>query len=413
MGIQLYSKSTRYEGKVCLLKIWLNKAILFVKRRERTKKPFKLRLILPIQKNTDSLSDGDDSPKQKRRFFIHNLVKLTFIELFTVASLVSVPGSVNAGVFSSLLSVFSHTDRHEVLNIEQSQNSQNMVLLRAAVNPNPDPAKGGGDITIVGEKALLAETGPSGTIVNVSDHKPTSGQVALYVVRKGDTLSEIAKMFGVTVNTIMWANGTEKATSIQPGETLVILPISGIRHTVQKGETLAGITKKYKGDLSEVLEYNGLSKNATLAVGDIVTIPDGEITSTRSTSASATSAYKGGGGPSYSGYYTHPLPGGIKTQGIHGYNGVDIGAPYGTPIVAAASGTVIISRDYGWNGGYGHFIVIRHDNGTQTLYAHNSSNIVEVGQTIVGGQVIGYVGSTGRSTGNHLHFEIRGAKNPF
>ncbi len=411
MGIQLYSKGTRYERKVCLLRIWLNKAILFVKRPDRTEKPLKLRLILSKQKNTGSLSDGDDSPKQKRRFFIQNLVKLTFIELLTVASLISVPGSVNAGVFSSFLSVFSQS-RGEVLeNIEQSQNSQNMALLRAAVNPNPDPAKGGGDITIVGEKALLAETGPSGTIANVSDHKPTSGQIALYVVRKGDTLSEIATMFGVTVNTIMWANGTEKATSIQPGETLVILPISGIRHTVKKGETLAGITKKYKGDISEVLEYNGLSKGATLAVGDIITIPDGEIAATRSVT-STTSTYRGGG-PSYSGYYTNPLPGGVKTQGIHGYNGVDIGAPYGTPIVAAASGTVIISKDYGWNGGYGHYIVIRHDNGTQTLYSHNSSNIVEAGQSVVQGQVIGYVGSTGRSTGNHVHFEIRGAKNPF
>jgi murein DD-endopeptidase MepM/ murein hydrolase activator NlpD len=108
-----------------------------------------------------------------------------------------------------------------------------------------------------------------------------------------------------------------------------------------------------------------------------------------------------------------PLTGGIKTQGIHGYNGVDIGASTGTPILAAAGGEVIISRAEGWNGGYGIYVVIRHDNGTQTLYAHMSQDIVSVGQRVSQGEVIGYVGNTGRSSGPHLHFEIRGATNPF
>lgn len=333
------------------------------------------------------------------------------IELIGLLSIVSMPGSVNAGVFSFISSVFDRTtDITVVGSSEAHQNSQNMALLRAAVNANPDPAKGGGDITIIGDKALLAEAGPSGTAADVEEYKHTSDQIALYVVREGDTISQIAKMFGVSVNTIMWANGRERATSIRPGETLVILPISGIRHTVKSGETLAGIVKKYRGDFTEVLEYNGLSKSATLAVGDVITIPDGEMSSSRVTSSGS---YGAGGSPTYSGYYINPLPGGRRSQGIHGYNGVDLAAPLGTPIIASASGTVIISRDYGWNGGYGNYIVIKHSNGTQTLYAHNSTNIVDVGQSVVQGQIVGYVGSTGRSTGNHLHFETRGAKNPF
>ena len=102
-----------------------------------------------------------------------------------------------------------------------------------------------------------------------------------------------------------------------------------------------------------------------------------------------------------------------KTQGLHGYNGVDIGAPNGTPIIAAAGGSVVVSRNSGWNGGYGNYIVIKHENGTQTLYAHMSEIVVVSGQSIVQGQVVGSVGSTGKSTGSHLHFEVRGAKNPF
>jgi murein DD-endopeptidase MepM/ murein hydrolase activator NlpD len=118
-------------------------------------------------------------------------------------------------------------------------------------------------------------------------------------------------------------------------------------------------------------------------------------------------------GPAISGYFIHPLPGSVRTQGIHGYNAVDFGAPVGTPILASAGGSVLVSRVGGWNGGYGNYVVIDHPNGTQTLYAHNSKNTVWQGQTVVAGQVIGYVGNTGRSTGPHLHFEIRGAKNPF
>ena len=89
---------------------------------------------------------------------------------------------------------------------------------------------------------------------------------------------------------------------------------------------------------------------------------------------------------------------------------------YGTPILASASGEVILSKyaeGNPWFGGYGNYIVVEHNNDTQTVYAHLSSNLVKRGWNIVQGQVIGYMGSTGRSTGPHLHFEIRGAVNPF
>jgi murein DD-endopeptidase MepM/ murein hydrolase activator NlpD len=92
---------------------------------------------------------------------------------------------------------------------------------------------------------------------------------------------------------------------------------------------------------------------------------------------------------------------------------VDLAAPIGTPIMASAEGDVIISKNYGWNGGYGEYVVISHPNGTQTLYAHMSSNLAYQGMHVYKGQVIGFVGSTGKSTGSHLHFEVRGAKNPF
>jgi murein DD-endopeptidase MepM/ murein hydrolase activator NlpD len=103
----------------------------------------------------------------------------------------------------------------------------------------------------------------------------------------------------------------------------------------------------------------------------------------------------------------------MRTQGIHGYNAVDLAAAHASPVRAAAAGEVIVSKSSGWNGGYGNYIVVRHGNGTQTLYAHLSSNVVGVGAFVAAGERIGYMGSTGRSTGTHLHFEVRGATNPF
>ncbi len=290
-------------------------------------------------------------------------------------------------------------------------NSQTMPLLKAAINFNPSPLRGGGDIMIVSGTALLAQAGPSGTLANLSENL-VSDQISVYVVRKGDTLGAIAKMFGVSINTIVWANDI-RGGIIREGETLIILPISGIQHTVVKGETIKSIAAKYKGDVTEILQFNDLKVGATLSAGEVIIIPDGELSAPSvSGSSRPTSAVHGTSGPSYPGYYIRPVPG-RKTQGLHGYNGIDLGSPYGTPIIAAAAGQVIVSRDFGWNGGYGIYMVITHGNGTQTLYSHMSAADVVAGQYVVQGQFIGRVGATGKTTGAHLHFEVRGAKNPF
>lgn len=283
-----------------------------------------------------------------------------------------------------------------------------MSLLSPALNLDPNPAKGGGDTAIVGN-ALLADAGPLGTIADIED-VPASDQISLYVVRDGDTLTQIAHMFGVSVNTILWANDLPRSTKIQEGQTLVILPVSGVRHTVVKGDTVGSIAKHYGASASEVASFNGINETHTLVVGQVVIVPDGEIAPAPVRAGKTVVA---GGGRSVDGFFSAPLLRYTKTQGLHGYNGIDLGAPAGTSILAAAPGVVIVSRTSGWNGGYGNYVVIKHSNGTQTLYAHMKSVIVAQGQKVERGQVIGYVGNTGRSTGNHLHFEVRGAKNPF
>ena len=299
----------------------------------------------------------------------------------------------------------------------EPQNSQNIAFLEAATNVDPNPAKGGGDITIDGN-ALLPEVGPSGTIADIESNE-RQGRVSLYVVRKGDTLPQIAQMFEVSVNTILWANDLEKGATLRVGQTLVILPVNGVQHTVKKGETIKGIAKKYKGDVDEILAFNDIEADSQISVDDVIIIPDGEDVSvvTPKASPQTSSTKRIASYPSYTGYYSHPVPAGHKTQGIHGYNGVDFGAPIGTPVYAAAEGTVIVSRfrtlSNPWFGGYCNYFIIEPANGTQTLYGHMSAVYVAVGARVDKGQSIGEVGSTGKSTGPHLHFEVRGAKNPF
>ena len=296
-----------------------------------------------------------------------------------------------------------------------------MALLEPATNLNPNPAKGGGSITLADGMALVAEAGPAGTAADLEEFKPQSSQISVYTVREGDTLSEIAEMFNVSVNTIAWANDIQGRV-IHPGQVLVILPVTGVSYTVKTGDTLASIAKKYEGDLDEIANYNELASDASLTAGQTIVIPDGVIATAPAPAAPAKpsvgSSGSGGGGasatPASSAGFTNPLPGSVKTQGIHGYNGVDLGGlGAGTPVVAAAGGTVIVAKGTGWNGGYGSYVVIQHNNGTQTLYAHLNSVSVSVGQGVSAGERVGGVGSTGRSTGIHLHFEVRGASNPF
>lgn len=313
-----------------------------------------------------------------------------------------------ASVFSFLEQLVSpRADASAPQEIEVG-NSQTMQLLRSALNPDPNPAKGGGDIAVVGGVALLPESGPEGTLADIAENN-AHGSISVYTVRNGDTLSQISHMFGVSVNTIVWANNIRNGV-IRPGDSLVILPISGVQHIVKAGDTVSSIAKKYSADAREVALFNNLSVNERLAIGDTVIIPDGEMAIPASFQ---TARVRGDGGPTYEGYYLRPILGGRKTQGLHGYNGVDLANYYGAPVFASAEGEVIVARYDGWNGGYGKYVVIAHQNGTQTLYSHLSQVITYVGRQVVRGEIIGQVGSTGNSTGPHVHFEIRGARNPF
>lgn len=288
-------------------------------------------------------------------------------------------------------------------------NSQTLTLLNSKARPDPKGPVGGEDPLMTDNEALVAnmipsieDTGKAEKIVSASPD-----DISVYTVREGDTLGQIAEMFGISPNTIRWANDIDVKGTVKPGQELIILPISGIKHKVVKGDTFASIAKKYKADAREISLFNGIEEAEVLVAGTEIIIPNGEEEQATVVAKKPTTK----GAPSKeapSGYYIKPVKG-IKTQGVHDrYKAIDIGAKTGTPIWAMASGRVIVVKPTtAYNGGYGGLVIIGHDNGTQTLYAHLSRIDVKQGQSINQGDVLGAVGSTGRSTGPHLHVEIR------
>jgi murein DD-endopeptidase MepM/ murein hydrolase activator NlpD len=227
-------------------------------------------------------------------------------------------------------------------------------------------------------------------------------------------------MFDITPDTIYSANDLTKGSKIKEGDVLLIMPFSGVEHTVKKGETLKGIANKYKVSSDDIIGYNDLN-GSKISVGQKLIIPGGEIPDEAKKPTKKPSSGSSGKLPAYTdipstnvnGYFIKPIPCRL-TQGAHDRNrAVDLGChESGTPIRAAADGEVIFAKASGWNGGFGGLTIIHHPNGTDTYYAHQSKIIVEKGDHVTQGQVIGNVGNTGHSKGPHLHFEVRGGRNP-
>ncbi len=263
----------------------------------------------------------------------------------------------------------------------------------------------------------------------VSQDESDGPTITTYIVQKGDTLSGIAEKFGISVNTIRWANDlTEKTSKIAIGDDLVILPVSGVEYTVKKGDTLSGIALKFDASQDDILKYNDIERDA-ITVGTELVIPGAEPIvaapkttakpSTKSTSTTTTpkatsvSTSTKTSTVSNTGDYAVPVRG-ILTQGVHDRNAVDFGVPVGTAVNAFKDGTVIVAKNSGYNGGYGSYIVVNHEGSCQTQYSHLSKVSVSVGDKVTKGETIALSGNTGRSTGPHLHFNVSNCGgNPF
>lgn len=271
---------------------------------------------------------------------------------------------------------------------------------------------------------------------------------AIYTVQKGDSIYSIASYFGVPVETIMTFNHMS-SKMVHVGDVLEVPSVPGVLYEIEKGDTLASVSKKYDLDPEDVSLYNGISLSDKLSIGDEIFLPNAKeneivkkitkitktinnVATTKTIIKDATVKKSGSwakgdtahlntpaaiakysGMQKLDGYFMMPAPGATRTQKMHGNNGVDFANKIGSPVLASASGVVAVAKTGGYNFGYGNYIKITHPNGTETIYGHLSRVDVKAGESVSKGEQIGAVGSTGNSTGPHLHFEIHGAYNPF
>jgi len=265
------------------------------------------------------------------------------------------------------------------------------------------------DYAVVSEHGdLLSNNG-----LNTSEATTTRNKIIEYAVQSGDTVSSIASNFGLNVNTILWENNLSSNSLIKPGAKLTILPTNGIRHTVAKNENIGKLATKYGVTAEVIIEGNDMEEDEALKIGQKLFIPGGKkiventtivnrtyagTTITQNTNSNQKPAYTGG-------KLLWPTVGARITQYYSwSHKGLDIANKTGTPLYAAEDGTVERS---GWSNGYGYNVIINHGGGLKTLYGHASKLYVKAGDTVSRGEVIAAMGSTGWSTGPHIHFEVR------
>lgn len=237
---------------------------------------------------------------------------------------------------------------------------------------------------------------------------PKRDKLETYIVQEGDTLGQIAERFGLNLSTVLWSNNLTFRSTIRPGDTLKILPADGVHYSVKKGDTLLSIAKRYGIGVEKIKTENGLEEADRLAIGDELLLPGAEpiaVAPQRRTSGvsklfAPPSKAKADG----IGSWIWPTDWHTITQ-YYGWRhtGVDIDGDYSTYSYVVRDGVVIYS---GWRGGYGLTVEVDHGDGYVTRYAHHSKNFVGVGDVVKTGDAIARTGTTGRSTGTHLHFEV-------
>ncbi len=357
-----------------------------------------------------------------------------------LSSIVIFPVTLYALKFPTFSEVVGYlTSANVSQKVEDGINQSNLQNLKV-FEPNKVYAQNLDNVPV--SKDLVKETSTSFEVNKdfvdalESESLENHGENAIYTVQKGDSIYSIASYFGVTPDTIMTYNHMDSIT-VTVGQVLEVPSDSGVMYTVKKGDTLSSVSKKYNVSSEDVTLYNGLFSGDNLAIGDEIFLPGAkgpEITKKKTSPVTKATAKTTTGKTTYAKGdtshlntvaavnkystlpkfdYLFPAPGSVRTQKMHGNNGVDLAGKLGSPILAAETGVVTVAKTGGYNFGYGNYIIIKHSNGSETLYGHLQRVNVSVGQSVSRGEQIANLGNTGNSTGPHLHFEVHGGFNPF
>src|SRR3989344_6395216 len=292
-------------------------------------------------------------------------------------------------------------------------NSSFFLLVAAVIIGGPTIAENNPFISSLQQNKNIYQAGVvsynpyENSLSTVISTKPRD-KIVDYEVKGGDTLVSIADKFDVSVDTIKWVNNL-KTDVIKPGQTLKVPPVTGGVHKVVSGDNVYSIAKKYGTDAQQIVNFpfNDFADLETFALnsGQTLYVPDGVIEEEKPKYIAQRTVTQIQAGVKGTSNFIWPTSGGISQVPVWYHMALDIENSSAPPILAADTGTVTYAGCLNW--GYGCHIIVDHANGYQTLYGHMSFLGVSVGQAVSQGQNIGRMGSTGRSTGTHLHFEVR------
>lgn len=400
------------------LGFWLYKLYFLAKRRlQKISVPWEKGFVYVLGKRT---------ALQLMLFAAATIVMIPHTKLYTVDTNV-VPGR-NTVLYALVGPGEQDFQLEEIeVDVTVAPKGQARPWEETALNVQTQPGVSGSTIS---EPQQITSIGAGGTaltkptIISETPERPqpatptTRDAIAVHTVQSGETIGNIAQRYSVSIETILWANSLTARSYIRPGDKLKILPTTGVMHKVQRGDTVGKIARKYSAKEEDIIRVNQLKPNGTdIIIGEELIVPNGKpiaaVVVPRQTSQinNPVRGVISAPPPSVSApagsNYVWPTAVRRITQyfGLR-HTGVDIAGPIGTPLYAAKAGTVIRSQ-CGWNGGYGCYVILDHGGGVTTLYAHASKLYVSVGEDVEQGQVLALMGSTGRSTGPHIHFEVR------
>ena len=295
------------------------------------------------------------------------------------------------------------------------------------------------EVTIAQQQFLLVEEGfimKSSSLTNQGARRAYA-QGIIHTVKGGESIDRLADRYGIEPSTIRNANDLGDGGAISPGDEILILPVDGVLHHVSRGQTLSRIAQLYDIPQKDIVDQNDL-KGGFLLAGQELIIPGGSPIVGKPTEIAmadepppevievaqrppSPDRYDERAIPAQKppAVEVHPTGGVLQkpcsascyyTQHYRpGHYAVDMQDRGGGPVFAAEAGR-IVRAEGGWNGGYGNVIEVDHGNGLVTLYAHNKEHYVSEGDIVQRGQLIAWMGNTGRvygATGIHVHFEVR------
>ncbi len=367
----------------------------------------------------------------KISLFIKPLMLKVCLFAFIFIYILMKPSHTNAGFFSNLITkiVGPETQASEIPNEEESiiHNSQNVPLLESSINPDLKNIKDEPPVIALNE-ALLSNNGALGVDSELEKYD-SSVKITTYIVKKGDTLEGISNRLKVPKSTIIASNADlKKSDLLKIGQKLTILAIKATDKPIDDKTKKENKTKPVDTEKvvieKEEKQINDTALTPTTPIVEplppvtppstpvVIPNPMSNIPEEPKQENTPTGQPTG----TISGDYIWPFPVGIGrvSQGLHADQAYDFAAPKGTPIYAVQDGNVLIADKSGYNGGYGLYVVIDFNDGRQAIFGHMSKVVAVAGQDVKKGDIIGYVGSTGKSTGPHLHLGFHGElRNPY